>query len=503
MAPVTSLDPRWPVLVGVGQVEQRTDDVHAALSPDALLAEAARVAQTDSGSGRLLDRVDTVAVIRILSWRYQDPAALVAAHLGISPRRTLLTDDGGNYPQTLLNRACLAILDGSSDAVLIGGAETWRTRSQHKAAELKPDWPVQDPSVTPTEVLANKADLWHPGEWARRVMMPIEFYPLFENAHRAAEGWTIDEHRDRVAALWSRFSEVAATNPHAWIQRSFTPAEIRDPSPGNRMVGFPYTKLMNANNAVEQAAAFVVCSVGTATDLGIPADRWVFPWSGTDAHEHWHVSSRWSLAEAPAIRLAGRRALDLAGLGPDDLAHVDVYSCFPSAVQIAAKEIGLGTDRPLTVTGGLSFAGGPWNDYVSHSIATMVERLRDDAGSTGLVTANGGFLTKHAFGVFSTTPPATAFRHADLQAEVDALPSRQLAEQVDPATDGEVVVEASTVMHDRESNPERAILATLLTDGRRAWAGSTDPAVLRELTTVETAGRRGTVDAEGTFTFSD
>lgn len=503
MPPTSSLDPRWPVLVGVGQVEQRTDDAHAALSPDALLAEAARVAQTDSGAAGLLGAVDTVAVIRILSWRYQDPGALVASHLGITPRRTIVTDDGGNYPQTLLNRACLAILDGSSDAVLIGGAETWRTRSRHKAAELTPDWPRQEASVAPTEVLANKADLWHPGEWARRVMMPIEFYPLFENAHRAAEGWTIPDHRDRVAALWSRFSEVAATNPHAWIRRTFTPAEIRDPSPDNRMVGFPYTKLMNANNAVEQAAAFVVCSVAKAIELGVPTDRWVFPWSGTDAHEHWHVSSRWSLAEAPAIRLAGRRALELAGVGVDDLAHVDVYSCFPSAVQIAAKEIGLGTDRPLTVTGGLSFAGGPWNDYVSHSIATMADRLRADAGAVGLVTANGGFLTKHAFGVFSTTPPPAAFRHADLQDEVDALPSRQLAEHVDPAADGEVVVETSTVMHDRASNPERAILSTLLADGRRAWGGSTDPAVLRELTTVETAGRTGTVDAEGTFTFTD
>lgn len=496
------LDPRWPVLVAVGQVEQRTDDPHAALAPDALLAEAARAAQLDSGTDRLLGSLDTIAVIKILSWRYQDPAALVADHLGISPRRTLLTDDGGNYPQSLLNRACREILAGTADAVLIGGAETWRTRSLHKAAELKPDWPTQAADAAPTETIANKLELWHPGEWARRVMMPIEFYPLFENAHRAEQGWGIDEHRDRVAELWAGFSRVAATNPNAWIRREFSAAEIREPSPDNRMVGFPYTKLMNANNAVEQAAAFVVCSVERARSLGISTDRWVFPWAGTDAHEHWHVSNRWSLAEAPAIRVAGRRALALAGVGADDLAHVDVYSCFPSAVQIAAKEIGLSTDRALTVTGGLSFAGGPWNNYVSHSISTMVDTLRDDAGAMGLVTANGGFLTKHAFGVYSTTPPPAAFRHADLQHEVDALPSRSLAEHVDPAVDGEVTVETSTVMHDRNSTPERAIVSTLLADGRRAWAGSTDPDVLSELITVETAGRRGTVDPEGTFTFA-
>ncbi|HEX2577941.1 MAG TPA: hypothetical protein VHK88_16450, partial [Aquihabitans sp.] len=232
--------------------------------------------------------------------------------------------------------------------------------------------------------------------------------------------------------------------------------------------------------------------------LGIATDRWVFPWAGTDAHEHWYVSNRWDLAEAPAIRLAGRAALELAGVGVDDLAHVDVYSCFPSAVQIAAKEIGLPADRPLTVTGGLSFAGGPWNDYVSHSIATMVERLREDAGAAGLVTANGGFLTKHAFGVYRTTPPPDGFRHADLQAEVDRLPSRELAEVVDDA----VTVETSTVVHDRDGRPAKAIVASLLADGRRAWGTSADADTMGELVAAETAGRPGHVGPDGTFTFA-
>ncbi|CAN5473723.1 acetyl-CoA acetyltransferase [soil metagenome] len=493
-----ALDPRTPVVVAVGQVDQRTDDPATGLEPTALLAEAARRAGADSGSDRLLAALDTIAVVRILSWRYRDPAALVAAELGLSPRRTIETDDGGNYPQTVLNRACLEIQAGTADAVLIGGAEAWRSRTGSRKAGIDLGWTHQDDKVAPTEVLANSDPLAHPGEWARQVFMPIEIYPLFENALRAREGWTIDEHRDRLARLWSGFSEVAATNPNAWIQKAYSPAELRDPSPTNRMVGFPYTKFLNANNAVEQAACFVVCSVEKARDLGISTDRWVFPWSGTDAHEHWFVSNRHDLAEAPAIRLAGRKALELAGVGVDDLGPIDVYSCFPSAVQIAAKELGLSVDRPLTVTGGLSFAGGPWNDYVSHSIATMVDRLRTDAGEVGLVTANGGFLTKHAFGVYSTTPPEQAFRHADLQDEVDALPRRELAEVVD----AEVTVETATVMHDRHSQPERAIVATLLPDGRRAWGGSTDPEVMAAFTTTETHGLAGHVDPEGAFTFT-
>ncbi|HEX2576924.1 MAG TPA: hypothetical protein VHK88_11295, partial [Aquihabitans sp.] len=236
-----ALDPRTPVVVAVGQVEQRDADPATALEPTALLAEAARAAAADSGSERLLGALDTVAVIRILSWRYRDPAALVAAELGIAPRRTIETDDGGNYPQALLNRACLEIRAGTADAVLIGGAESWRTRTAARATGAELPWTHQGDDVAPTESITNAQPLAHPGEWARGVMMPIEIYPLFDNALRAAEGWGVDEHRDRLAELWSGFSEVAATNPHAWIRRAYTPAEVREATPENRMVGFPYT----------------------------------------------------------------------------------------------------------------------------------------------------------------------------------------------------------------------------------------------------------------------
>ncbi|WP_421118879.1 acetyl-CoA acetyltransferase [Aquihabitans daechungensis] len=493
-----ALDPRTPVVVAVGQVEQRTSHLTAALEPTALLAEAARTAQADSGTDRLLGAVDTLAVIRILSHVYRDPGALVAAELGIAPARTLATDDGGNYPQALLNRACAEIAAGRSGTWLIGGAETWRTRQAALAQGTPLGWTVQGDDVAPSESVRNHQPLSHAGEWARGVVLPASIYALFENAFRAEHGWSIDDHRDRLAALYAGFSEVAVANPHAWIREPWTAAEIRDPSPRNRMVGFPYTKVMNANNAVEQAACFVVTSVGQARDLGISSDRWVFPWSGSDAHEHWFVSHRASLGRAPAIGIAGRAALDLAGVGIDDLAHIDVYSCFPSAVQIAAEEIGLGTDRPLTVTGGLSFGGGPWNNYVSHSIAAMVDRLRDDAGSLGLVTANGGYLTKHAFGVYSTTPPRRPWQHVHPQAEVDVLPRRDLCGEVD----GPVTLESTCVMYDREGAPDAAIVAVLLADGRRAWGNTADPASLIRMITKETAGHPGHLDPEGAFTFT-
>ena len=204
---------------------------------------------------------------------------------------------------------------------------------------------------------------------------------------------------------------MAAKNPHAWSREPLAPHQIWQPSPRNRMISWPYTKLMNSNNMVDQGAALVLTSVEKATYLQIPSERWVFPYAGTDAHDTYAISERAEFYRSPAIRIAGQRALQLAGVGVDDLDLIDVYSCFPSAVQVAANELGLPVGdpgRPLTVTGGLTFAGGPWNNYVTHSIATMAERLVANPGQRGFITANGGYLTKHSFGVYGTEPQATS-----------------------------------------------------------------------------------------------
>ena len=206
---------------------------------------------------------------------------------------------------------------------------------------------------------------------------------MFESAIRAAAGTSPDEHLVETAELWSRFSAVAATNPYAWTSTAMTAEAIAAVTPQNRIVGLPYRKVMNANNDVDMAAAIIMCSAAKAASLGIPHDRWVFPHAGTDCHEHAYVSHRWSFTEAPAIRIGGRRALDLAGGGIDDVAIVDLYSCFPSAVRLGATSLGLDLRAQLTRTGGLSFAGGPWNNYVMHAIATIVAELREQHRRAG------------------------------------------------------------------------------------------------------------------------
>lgn len=352
-----TLDPRTPILVGTGQVDERGGGVE----PVDLMVRAAREAAADAGSARLLELVDSVRVVGLLSWRYRDPGALVGERIGATVRHTGYSGNGGSTPQVLVNGAAEDIAAGRADVVLIGGAESWRTRMKLRAQKQRPEWSVQDESVPAAEIMVTDVPMADESERRIGLDRPSYVYPLFEQALRVSAGRSLEEHREFIGGLWSRFSKIAATNPNAWVQREYTAAEIATPSPENRMISTPYTKLLNSNNMVDQGAVLLMCSVETAARLGIPRENWVFPQSGTESHDTYAIAERGALDGSPAIRIAGARALELAGIGLDDVAHVDVYSCFPSAVQVAANELGLALDdpgRPLTVTGGLTFGGG-------------------------------------------------------------------------------------------------------------------------------------------------
>ncbi|MGZ6907602.1 MAG: acetyl-CoA acetyltransferase [Acidimicrobiia bacterium] len=494
-----SIDPRTPVIVGVGQAGQRLADPAAALEPVDLLATAARAALDDVGATLT---IDTVAIAEIISWRYPDPGALLARRLGVEPRTTVLTTTGGNSPQMLVNRLGDAILRGERDVVLLGGVECMYSRRRARRLDPKAwlEWTQADDE--PCQVVWGDA---RPGttqyEMAHRALAPTQVYPLFETALRHAAGESVADHQGVIGSLWSRFAAVAATNEHAWSPTAYTPAEITTATPDNRLVCFPYLKRMCANLDVDQAAAIVMCSYETALAAGVPADRLVFPRAGADAHDHYFFTERASLAESTAIGIAGRAALTAAGCALDDIARFDLYSCFPSAVQLALGSLGLGgpeagDDRPLTVTGGLPFAGGPGNDYVTHSIAAMVAECRRDPGSLGLVTALGWYATKHSVGVYSTTPPVAGFVAVDpavTQAEVDALPRRVAAGLVT----GAATVEATSVAFDRDGTPTIGILAVLTPDGRRALANCVDADALRDQCATPWEGRAVTLRAEG------
>jgi len=481
------------VLIGYGQVNQHDD--HPGVEPVDLMVAAARAA----ADPRVLEAVDSVRVVNVLSWRYRDPGLLLAQRLRAKNAATRYTGVGGNVPQSLVNQACLDIQAGRADAVLIAGAETWRTRTRLRASGAKPDWTSQDESVPMAVGADDGVPMAGPAEIRIKLDRPAYVYPMFEQALRIAAGESADDHLRRIGELWSQFSGVAAKNPHAWSRDPLAPHQIWHPSPRNRMISWPYTKLMNSNNMVDQAAVVVLASAQAATRLGIASDKWVFPYAGTDSHDTYALGERVDYHRSPAIRIAGRRALELAGCGTGDIEFVDIYSCFPSAVQVAATELGLplaDTQRPLTVTGGLTFAGGPWNNYVTHSIGTMAERLIETPGSLGLITANGGFLTKHSIGIYGTQAPSTEFRWEDVQSEVDREPTRTALEQ----WEGIGTVEAWTAPFDRDGRPEKAFLAVRTPGEARTLAVMKSPSDVEATVTDDIAGAEVQVNADGTAT---
>jgi len=491
-----TVHPRTPVLIGYSQVNHRDeiDPEKRSVEPVDLMAAAARQA----ADTLVLEAVDSIRVVNVLSARYRDPGLLLGERIGATDFTTRYSPIGGNVPQSLVNQTCLDIQQGRAGVVLLAGAETWRTRTGLKAKGSRLVWTVQDESVPMAEITGEDVAMAGDAETRIHLDRPAYVYPLFEQALRIANQESIAHHLKRIGELWARFNAVAVGNPHAWIRKPVTPEEICRPGPQNRMISWPYTKLMNSNNMVDQGAVLILTSVEQATRLQVPAERWVFPHAGTDAHDTAAIAERDELHRSPAIRIAGTRALELAGLGIDDVDYVDLYSCFPSAVQVAAAELGLAVDdaaRPLTVTGGLTFAGGPWSNYVMHSIATMAELLVANPGRRGLITANGGYLTKHSFGVYSTEPPAE-FRWEDMQPAVDREPTRDGLVQ----WEGVGTVEAWTTPFNREGRPEKAFLAVRTPDGSRTLAVITDAAAAQASVREDIGGAKVAVAVDGSAT---
>ena len=487
-------DDRTPILVGAGQVTQRDVEPAAAKEPLGLMVDAARLAAADARGGEpLLAAVDAIAIANILCWRYGNAPRLLAERIGAHPTLEWYSTVGGNTPQWFVNEMAERIADGRVGVALLGGAEALRTmlRAQRTGARL--GWTAGG-AGEPT-VVGDRRDGTTPQENAHGLQLPTQIYPIFENALRAARGLDLAAHRRRLGTLCAGLSAVAATNPHAWFPTARSAEEIVTVSPTNRMIAFPYPKLMNAIIEVDQAAAVLMTSVGRARALGIPEDRWVYLRGAGDAQDHWFVTERPSLARSPAIRVAGARALAAAGAGIADVRHLDIYSCFPSAVQIGREALGIADDdpRPLTVTGGLPYFGGPGNNYATHAIASMMDRLREDRGALGLVTALGWFVTKHSVGVYSTTPGAGPWRReppASYQGEIDREPAPPFADQ----PTGHATVESYTILHDRDGGPIRGIVVGRSSDGRRFLANLPDDrALLESCETRELVGSPGLV----------
>jgi acetyl-CoA C-acetyltransferase len=485
-----------PILIGAGQLTQRNVEPGQALEPVDMMAACARRAAVDAGATeRLLQRLDSVSVVNIVSWQYRNPPRLLAQRLGAQPREEIYTTMGGNTPQWLINETAARIAAGRVRCALIAGAEAINTLRRARKAGVKLAW-TRDDAPEP-RVVGDPRPGNNEHEIAHHMQMPIQIFPMFENALRAHHGLSMAAHREQLGRLCSRMSATAARNPNAWFPRERSAADIATVTADNRMISFPYPKYMNSIIDVDQSAAVLMTSVAEARALGIDPSRWIYLRGVGDAHDLWFVSQRTNYYSSPAIQRIGAQALAMAGLSIGDIDYFDLYSCFPCAVQLGADALGIARDdpRPLTVTGGLPYHGGPGSNYPTHAVATLMSMLREKPGTSGLVSGLGWYATKHSIGIYSSEPGSVPWQRDDphtTQMALDGMAYPALEMQ----PDGTGTIETYTVVHDREGAPETGIVIGRLDDGRRFLANTpADRVLLEGLMKEEGIGRRGKVRA--------
>ncbi len=495
-----------PVLIGGGQFTYRGEAARSP-SPLELLKIAAERAAADAGlDASVLADLDGVALVgftidapggfqQLPFPRLKNPPASFSRALGAEPTWEIYTHMGGNSPQQLINTACERIARGESDFVFAGGAEFLGSLMKRLKTQAGfAGW--EDPYAIEAEPrrMGDPRPGTTPYENAHGMNRPINIYPMFENALRARDGRSIGDHQKRLGKLFAPFSRVAAANPDAWFPVERSETELVEVNAQNRWVSFPYPKYLNAIMEVDQSAGVLLTSVKKARELGVPEEKWVFLHGCADASDLWHPIDRQNFHSSPAMELTGKRAFEMARITVDDLDFIDLYSCFPVAVEVGAEALGLKLDDPrgLTVTGGLPYFGGPGNNYAMHSVVTMLPKLRARPGSYGLCTANGWYLTKQSTGIYSTKPVEGSWEREDpavIQREIDALPHPAVVE----APHGPAVVETYTIVHTRDGYHLGVMVGRDEQDRRFVAVLPEDEATLRSFEEREGVGRSGTV----------
>lgn len=484
-------DPRATCIIGAAQSIVGPEEGDSP-EPLALWEQLVRDAAADSGGRDVARAVESIHVVHCQSWQYDHPADRLLERLGVTGGHGHYSGMGGTTPQLLVQHAADVIAAGDVDVAVIVGAEALATKRRMKKEGRKPDWShrATDRNPYPFE------DPFHPAEVAHEVFQAWLTFPVWDIARRAHLGVTPGEYAAAIGELMAPMTEIAAANPYAWFPTARTAEELATPTAVNRLVGYPYTKYEVSVMDVDLGAAVILASHAKADELGVPAENRVYLRGWCYGADPLYLAEREDLWCSPAMAAAQAEALRTAGVGVDDIAHFDLYSCFASSLHFATDALGLAADdpRPLTVTGGLPFAGGPGSNYVTHALAAMVQRLRADPGSFGMVSGVGMHMTKHAFGVYSTTPGTVEWPdESGVEARLGELPVRSIR---DSAT-GPATIASYTVAHGRDGVAEWGLVIADLPEGDRCYARVDDPGLLAALEADEWVGRGVELTTDG------
>jgi len=457
-------DDRIPVIVGVGEIVDRPEKITEGLEPLTLLEQALKRAEADSG-GKLIGDIGSLDVVNFLSWRYRDPEMQLARRLGITPTHLYYGPVGGESPIRYLHEAAQRIARGECSVAAVCGAEAQSTATKAERAGLTPPW---TPFAHDVEEPKRGAAFQKPLAVKLGVFRPVTVYPFYEAATSAHWGQTPREAVAESGQLWSTYSAVASQNPNAWLKRRFSPNEITTPTADNRLIAWPYTKLMVANPTVNMGGAVLLTSLAKAKAAGIAEDRLVHIWGGASAEEPRDYLLRDQFYESHPQNAVLQAVMDLVGGDGRKFDAIELYSCFPCVPKMARRTLGLGADVQPTVTGGLTFFGAPLNTYMTHAACAMVPKLRNGA-RLGLLYGQGGFVTKHHALVLSRQVPQEALaQDASVQAEADRN-KRAVPDFVTEAK-GRGAVESFTMLYGRNGDIEHGVVMLRTAEGARTLA---------------------------------
>jgi len=457
-----------PVIVGVGEIKDRPADRAAGLEPAALIEAALRRAEADAGA-TLLSRMDSLDVVNVVSWRYDDLPALLADRVGAAPRWRRHGEIGGQTPVQFLHEAAARIARGEASVATVCGGEASHTATWARRTGTSPGWTEPHTAQQQTGgdwLPARDRHYIHPLARRHGITEPITVYPLYENATAAIWQQTPAEARAESTELWSALSRVAAGNPIAWIQTPVDPGTIAATEPSNRMIAWPYPKLMVANPAVNQAAAILLTSLAVARAAGIPDRRLVFLHAGASAQEPRDWMARPRLYESPAQEAV--LGSMLAAAGAEGVGLLELYTCFPVVPKMARRVLGLPAATPISVTGGLTFHGAPFNSFMAHAAAAMVRRLREGNGTgLSLLYGQGGHLTAHHALLLgrNAAPPGAMLLPSDVNAvaAADRLPPPAMISEAS----GPARLESFTVLFNPDGTVAKGTAVLRLQDGAR------------------------------------
>jgi acetyl-CoA C-acetyltransferase len=491
---------RIPVIVGIGEITDRPKAIADGLEPLALLVEALKRAETDSGAA-LLGEIDSLDIVNFLSWRYRDPEKQLASRLGIHPKHAYYGPVGGESPIRYLHEAAQRIARGESSVAAICGAEAQSTATKAERAGITLPW---TPFAKDVEEPKRGAAFQKPVAIKLGVFRPVSVYPFYEAAASAHWGQTPREAMAESGALWSVYSQVASENPNAWLKQHFTPEEITTPSPDNRLIAWPYTKLMVANPTVNMGGALLMTSLAKAQAAGIPEHKLIYVIGGASAEEPRDYLERDQFVESHAQNAVLGAVTDLVGGQATAFDAIELYSCFPCVPKMARRTLGLGPHFNPTVTGGLTFFGAPLNTYMTHAACAMVRKLRARSKSgtgnvdlpvpipfrssqngvaeterelrkvgtgarLGLLYGQGGFVTKHHALVLSRQAPTEPLAQATIvQSEADR--HRGSVPTFVTEASGSATVESFTAIYGRDNAIEHGVVMLRTSNNTRALA---------------------------------